>query len=73
MYCQFCHNEIKENYKCPECETVLTYKSGEGPTGTYECEKCSNVKRNIGYRLTPFGLMKVDDLVGRYAPKRENK
>ena len=69
MFCPYCHNEIKEIEQCPQCKQNMVFKPREGPTGTWECENCSTEKQIIGYRTTPYGLMKANDLVGRYAVK----
>ena len=73
MICPYCHNEIKETEKCPECKNEMIFMPGEGPMGTWECKFCSSKKRRVGYRTTPFGLMIVTDMVGRYAPKKRGK
>lgn len=70
MMCPFCHNEIKEIEQCPRCKTDLIFKSGEGPYGTFECEKCSTDKQIVGYRRSIIGLIRVYDFAGRYSYKK---
>ncbi len=70
MICPYCHNDIKEIEKCPECKKDMIFVSGEGPMGTWECRKCSTKKQIRGYRTSPFGLVITNDLVGRYSIKK---
>jgi len=66
MHCPYCHNEIKEIESCPICEEPMIFKPGEGPFGTWECSVCSEGKYIVGFRANYYGLVRVNDSVGRY-------
>ncbi len=72
--CPYCHNVIREIYRCPACKLAsppvlidMKFLSGEGPMGTWECPQCKR-----GWRTTPFGLMEALDKTGRYKVKEKN-